>query len=335
MNDMGRNDQVGAISLASAQVHVGTLCNLKCKHCYSSSSPQGSSWLNIKHIEKFIDFIEKEHFQYVSYSGGEPTLYEHLDWALQYSLDKGLQVGLVTNGITLHHKRTAQVLSVIDSIAISIDGPEVIHDNLRNQKGALNKAIDGIKFAQDKGVNVKIIHTLTKASLEHIEWLVDLCTKLNICGLQIHPLEAVGHAKILMREQAADRETCSLAYIAMQIIDPTFSWQVDAFNREVVKSNLKMLGIIDDIENIPLLSKMVNPIVLNERGDILPYQYGVNESYKIASLKRPNLDFQLNDFRNNTFPKIQSILTKMVSSALDEDKLPYFNWYAMVTNRLQ
>ena len=84
-------EYVGAISVPSAQIHVSDFCNLNCKHCYSSSSPDGLNTLKLEEIIRFLDLIEEEEYQYVSFSGGEPLLFKEIYSALEECCDRGFQ----------------------------------------------------------------------------------------------------------------------------------------------------------------------------------------------------------------------------------------------------
>ena len=61
------------------QVHPTTQCNLRCRHCYSSSGPQSKAVLPGSLLVEVLRDAAQEGYNAVGISGGEPLMYAELD----------------------------------------------------------------------------------------------------------------------------------------------------------------------------------------------------------------------------------------------------------------
>ena len=60
------------------QLHPSLRCNLRCAHCYSSSSPEATPALAIDSMATLLAEAAEEDFNAISVSGGEPLIYPAL-----------------------------------------------------------------------------------------------------------------------------------------------------------------------------------------------------------------------------------------------------------------
>ncbi len=80
----------------------------------------------------------------------EPLLYEPLLPFLEYTKENGLFFWVVTNGFLLDKMASSFVTLGLDSIRVSLDGPQEIHDWIRGVKGSFRKAIQGIRMLNEE-----------------------------------------------------------------------------------------------------------------------------------------------------------------------------------------
>jgi uncharacterized protein len=174
-------------------------CNIRCRYCYFlSPMPRGYRFsimkkeTAIRALDLFARCVKrniaKGHLeQHIVIYGGEPTLNkEVLLEALKYidvlkekgSLPKAVSVTLNTNGILLDEKILAQCKASGSVVAISIDGPKEVHDQMRvysSGKGTFNEVIRSYRLAQQKGVKTGICVTIDRHNLfqmkEIVRWL--------------------------------------------------------------------------------------------------------------------------------------------------------------------
>ncbi|MBN2723492.1 MAG: radical SAM protein [Deltaproteobacteria bacterium] len=150
-------------------------CNLSCLHCGSdcSADPEikGVETEKIKSV--FYEIAQRWDPRGIMLvvTGGEPLVRKDLFEVLGYASQLGYRTGMVTNGYILNKKAAIKIIQTgISSIVVSLDGPEAIHDWLRNRKGSYKRAVDALSFLTEQKIPVvEAITCVTPRSLEHME----------------------------------------------------------------------------------------------------------------------------------------------------------------------
>lgn len=98
----------------------GRLCNLRCPHCYNSSSPEHSlERFSDLEIERTVQTLNKHRIQKITLTGGEPTLYLDQLLSILNQLDYDFQVTLTTNGWFVNNEeKLNQILSSIPNLEL-------------------------------------------------------------------------------------------------------------------------------------------------------------------------------------------------------------------------
>jgi AdoMet-dependent heme synthase len=165
----GRYPFVPSVSLDTLWFQVaGTLCNLKCTHCFISCSPTNHSheMLTLSQVrDRLAEAVPLGVREYY-FTGGEPFMVPEILAMIAEALRQG-PVSVLTNGLLLTPERCRRVKLLADEseysldIRISIDGytPEV-NDPIRGA-GTFEKILTGIRNLAQAGVNPVI--TVTEA----------------------------------------------------------------------------------------------------------------------------------------------------------------------------
>jgi len=113
-------------------------CNLKCKHCYSTSLDMDfKDELNTQQIKETIDDLEVAKVPVLILSGGEPLMRPDIFEITAYAKSKGFYVALSTNGTLIDESNIDKIKEAdYQYVGISIDGLEEFHDEFRQQKGS-------------------------------------------------------------------------------------------------------------------------------------------------------------------------------------------------------
>lgn len=151
-------------------------CNLKCKFCYAgcncSANPAGSEEiLSLAGFQRVIDSLVNEaKIPSVSFTGGEPTLSEHLFELIAYAKSYEMRVNLISNGVLIDEPFAKKLKQAgLDSAQISIEGTNArSHDTLVSQKGAFEKSVQAIRFLQEQGIHVHTNSTITAQNLDDL-----------------------------------------------------------------------------------------------------------------------------------------------------------------------
>ena len=160
---------VPSVSLDTLWFQVaGTLCNLKCTHCFISCSPTNHSheMLTLAEVrERLAEAVPLGVREYY-FTGGEPFLNPEMLSILEETLRQG-PATVLTNGLFLTVDRCRQLRELFDfseyslDIRVSIDGyTAAVNDPIRGV-GTFDKILRGIANLAEAGVNPVV--TVTEA----------------------------------------------------------------------------------------------------------------------------------------------------------------------------
>jgi len=145
---------------------AGTLCNLRCTHCFISCSPHNHSHVMLslstvrRYLREALALGVKEYY----FTGGEPFMNREIFPILEETLLQG-PATVLTNGLFLDARRCARLRKLDDGSEYSLDlrisldgwGPDD-HDAIRGP-GTFERALDGIRRLWSAGLNPVITVT--------------------------------------------------------------------------------------------------------------------------------------------------------------------------------
>jgi radical SAM protein with 4Fe4S-binding SPASM domain len=100
----------------------------------------------------------------------------------------GLSTAVVTNGSLINRRITEEIIkkNLFEIMIFSLDGPEVIHDNIRGIAGTFKKATEAIKNIQKLKKSKKLKYpriflymTVSKLNYDYIESMVRIAQQLD------------------------------------------------------------------------------------------------------------------------------------------------------------
>lgn len=150
---------------------VNDYCQLKCPHCYLETRDSGRRVISDDLI-KTMWAMEPTSIVVV---GKEPLFNRE---SRQITADIichgqtcGVSVSIITNGMNLRAFATeeADALRGLNHIDVSLGAVTQEHYVLCRPNGVLDDVMDGIKAAQDCGVDVRLLHVVSRLSLPWIE----------------------------------------------------------------------------------------------------------------------------------------------------------------------
>lgn len=173
-------------------------CNLRCAHCFTLGGKPHENELSTEEIKHAIE--EMAHFgvEKIAFSGGEPLMRKDLIEIASYASGLGFKsVNVATNG-TLIDTRIAKLFKKANlNVQVSIDGDiSKIHDELRGDKGAFDRAICGIKLLMEEGVNTSVCTTATKLNVDRMPDIIQFMQNLGVKNHRIQIIMPMGRGKI-------------------------------------------------------------------------------------------------------------------------------------------
>jgi len=176
-------------------------CNLRCRHCLSSSKAKGvvSDLPAGRVVETFRDIAAHYEAGRVSIgvTGGEPLLREDLFEILSEARHLGFPWGLATNG-TLAKERLVEkcVRTGMQSVAISLDGDETTHNWMRGDKAAYRRAWRALRlFLQAASdTSVRVTTCVHQGNVHQLPWLRDQLRELGVHSWRLYTISPQGRA---------------------------------------------------------------------------------------------------------------------------------------------
>ena len=170
-------------------------CNLKCSHCYiNAADGKLINELTTEEGKRLIDQICKVSRPLLVLSGGEPLLRPDIYELIQYGANRGLKMGLGSNG-SLIDAIVAKKLkaSGITTVSISLDSHIAAqHDDFRGVAGSWAKAVNAIKVLRDNGVLVQVNTTLTHDNYNQIDDIMSFSESIGVENFHLFFLVPTG-----------------------------------------------------------------------------------------------------------------------------------------------
>jgi len=149
-------------------------CNLKCGYCYGQYFKRNEKDFTTGELLNLVKGLKKLGTRSITLGGGEPLLRDDIGIIIQAIKNNGIECGMNTNGTLI--PRRIKELSPIDTLAVSLDGPQEMNDANRGE-GSFERIMAGIDAASANGLKVHITTVITRHNYEAVDWLVDLAKR--------------------------------------------------------------------------------------------------------------------------------------------------------------
>ncbi len=162
----------------AVQFNITFKCNQRCVYCgiYKDNRSEMTTEQICRMIDEFVGLGTSR----LSITGGEPLLRKDLPAVIHYARKQGLFVSLATNGSLVAEQIDG--LKDVNSMNLTLDGPELIHDQQRG-KGNFKKVIHAIELIKQKGIPVYVVSVATKNNCARIPEVLELARALEIKAL--------------------------------------------------------------------------------------------------------------------------------------------------------
>lgn len=167
-------------------------CNLNCSHC-ASQVMEGRE-LDTEEALDLIDYMHKCGVFILSFSGGEPFLRPDFFTILGRAREKGIEIGVTTNGTLLDENTVKRLSSLAPfNVHISIDGIGEMHDSFRNRAGVFESSVRSLKLLQKYKVPCGITTSMTKRNFHDLDNVKEFVKQNNIRSWEIFFAIPVGN----------------------------------------------------------------------------------------------------------------------------------------------
>jgi radical SAM protein with 4Fe4S-binding SPASM domain len=186
-------------------------CNLRCRHCGSTSGRARADELDVAAWTAVIDDVADLGGQELVLLGGEPLLAPGWERLAAHARARGLTPVLISNGLLIDDAMAARIAAAgVGRVGVSIDGPTPeIHDAIRGVPGSLARALAALEALRRAGLTCTVLTTVTRSNLAGLPALRDLLRGRGL-GWQIQTATPHG-ARFLPGDAVGPRELYAVA----------------------------------------------------------------------------------------------------------------------------
>lgn len=157
-------------------------CNMKCIYCYEGDTIKEQKNITKKDIEPIINliinFLKNKNINFIKFEllGGEPLIEEHVIWFKEFfkhfkNTDINYSISCTTNGLNIDKYLGFILEEKIESVQITVDGPEEVHNKRRKgngKTGSFKKIIDNIIKLSSEGIKVYLRVNIDESNISSL-----------------------------------------------------------------------------------------------------------------------------------------------------------------------
>ena len=181
--------------LRSCVWEITLACSFSCKYCGSRAGKTQEGELNTEECLDIVRQLREMKLRRINLIGGE--VFMRPDWRVIVAAlcGAGIKVCIITNGYRIKDEDLTLLRDMqIESIAVSIDGPEAVHDAWR-MKGSFAQAVESVRRINSFGIPVSVITALRRDNAAVIQEFYDeTVSKLPIFAWQLQSCAPMGNA---------------------------------------------------------------------------------------------------------------------------------------------
>ncbi len=270
---------------AILQVHPSRRCNLRCRHCYSSSGPWVADTTDVEVLRRAVTDAGSLGYDVLAVSGGEPLLFRELLPLLRHAHDEGMRTAVTSNGLLLTERRLSELVGLVDVLAISLDGRPETHDIMRGDRRAFSLMASRLPAVRQSGIAFAFITTLTMHNAHELEFVFELAAEYQAALVQVHPLEPDG-AGAALQESVPDSTEFAFAFFeAMRLsVVHDIPVQIDLVTQSDLRSAPERF-LTTRRDPLAPLGKWLTPLVVETDGTVVPLSYGFGRDYALGSIE--------------------------------------------------
>jgi radical SAM protein with 4Fe4S-binding SPASM domain len=167
-------------------------CNLNCPHCYIDAGQPREGELPSSEILRLLDEMSSMGVWAVTFTGGEPTMHPDFAQFVQFARNKGLLVGIATNGMFLSEALLDELPREGVIISVSLDNLHIM--NPRDPESDFNVAARAILRSKRMGFMTNVMTNTHKRNIDQVGSLLDWA-KENEVSVRSVPFTPLGRGQ--------------------------------------------------------------------------------------------------------------------------------------------
>ncbi len=174
---------------------VTLACDLACRHCGSRAGSARPDELTTAECLNLVDQMADLGVKEVTLIGGEAYLRDDWTEIVRAIRARGMQSTMTTGGRGLTSARAQAAADAgLQSVSVSVDGLEAVHDRLRGVKGSHAAAFVALRNLRDAGLKVSVNTQINRLSMPELFELLEQIIAEGIHSWQIQLTVPMGRA---------------------------------------------------------------------------------------------------------------------------------------------
>lgn len=269
----------------------------------------------------------------LSLSGGEPLLYRHFTELVKEAKSLGYRINLISNGAAVKGNLLDVLCEYVHLATISLDGAPDLHNELRGNRKAFDMAQRAIEHLRDRGRPVGIAYCVSRPSLIDMPWAVNFAEATGAQLIQFHPFADTGRGKAIDARLSLDSTDLARMYAVAKILQepegPGIHVDlVPRYQALAAKDDYKILAL-EDAHKTPL-ADLANPLIIDEKGRVTPFAYGLPREYIIGKLG-DGFAQSLAIYKAEHWRWTQELINQSFA-ALEEASMDLVDWFFWIEN---
>jgi sulfatase maturation enzyme AslB (radical SAM superfamily) len=227
--------EVDSLALTNLFILVTNRCNLSCRHCYVSSSPQGMHGLSYEQILNACnDFEALFGRQRLTLSGGEYFARKDLFGGID-TLASIHNVFILTNGTLISKEIASRIRDLPVALRFGIDGVDAhTHDAMRGH-GSFDRMRRGLEALLSNGIKasrIELFFTATPENLLDVPLMLEFAEHYSLERLVVEPIAVHGRAAETWSKTASNGVDqfrsdfdCLIQSLARKGFDERWAWR--------------------------------------------------------------------------------------------------------------
>ncbi len=209
-------------------------CNCRCVMCDIWKGNKNAKQLTEQDVKKILSSLKELDTKRVVMSGGEALLNKNFFKFCEILKQKDIKISLLSTGLTLQH-HSENIVKLVDDVIVSLDGDEMLHDEIRNIKGAFTSLNEGAKALKKlkPGFPVSARCVIHHINFKHWDKIILAAKKIGLDSISFLPADVTSQA----------------------------------FNRETLWAQEKQDDVLIHKEDLPQLNAMIDKLIENFEND--------------------------------------------------------------------
>lgn len=173
-------------------------CNLRCLHCYQSRHLGPD--VTYGEARSLIDRFAEKYVNRIHFFGGEPLLHPRFFDIARYCKNKGIAIGLTTNGQLVDDRGAKELLEIgCQTINVSLDGADVATNDRIRGRGTFQRVRRALvlltqhKRRLQMPTQINISFTMMRYNIAGVHAMVALAERLRVDAIKFATLRCRGN----------------------------------------------------------------------------------------------------------------------------------------------